>query len=378
MTGGFLRLKNQARQADTLAGRRRNVQSMLKNSINTAGRQPWRGIRVHFDLVKITVKRTRRNWTIRQQQNRPLAQDFCRWAYGNSRLPKRYFCERFRKMRRDFIFPASQVSIMGMGKHTAATILISNTNPRRPKKHHKMICQIGKWLDRLGYHYCVSIAELALDAYSQDVGLWMATTILPTWARLNRLWNFANGYMMSGGSFNGLDEYMFSGRVIWVETTRGKKGQRLPRRQFHTYYKPPGTWRLELRLFRSYLRDNSIRTIEELFRTTPNLVARNIRFRLLNKAKLRKEHPSSRNWQLTGKSISEQLRIIMERRRCKRSYAMRYFKPINDVALDLSPFSIPMTKSKPERQKTPLPARKRPRKRCSASPIMLPDNWTGG
>ena len=53
-----MRPKNQARQADTLAGRMKDVYLMAKNTGDTRKSQPWFYILNHFDRIKITIMGT--------------------------------------------------------------------------------------------------------------------------------------------------------------------------------------------------------------------------------------------------------------------------------------------------------------------------------
>jgi hypothetical protein len=299
-------------------------------------------IQAHFDIVELTIPPTRHNNAVASRAECSLPTSFYEWApVTSNRPPRPYFDSRNHHCwRRDFYLHCAQVIMLGPDRQTVDRIVIRNTDRGMPGYHHRIILMIGDSLTDLGYEYLVSRAEIALDAHSEESGRLLATSILPKWGRLEERFNFESGEREPGGSCDGFDEYMFSGRPRWVETASGNPSLRSPGRQFHCYHKHSGIWRYELRFFQKYLRAKHINTVPELFRAAPNLITNNIAFRRLNMRKLRQEHASSRNWGLTGKSIPEQIQIIMHRLRCSRQRAERYFERIGGPPIDLSLFEI--------------------------------------
>jgi len=316
---------------------------MPDNSGDNRESQSGSDIQAHFDLVELTILPNQQDDARHARAECSLAADFYHSSLPvtTDQPPRPYFDFRnHRCWRRNFHLLRAELILLGPDRHTVDTIIICNSDRSMPEHHHRIILMIDDLLTELGYDYQISRAEIALDAHSEQSGRLLANTILPKWARPEQRFNYGNGEREPGGSRDGFDEYMFSGRPRWVETGSGNMRVWYPSRQFHCYHKHAGIWRYELRFFPKYLRSKQIKTVHDLFRAAPSLIANNIGFRRLNARRLRREHPSSRNWGLSGKSIPEQIQIIMHRLRCSRHSAERYFETIDGPPIDLSLFDI--------------------------------------
>jgi hypothetical protein len=316
---------------------------MPDNSGDNGESQGGSDIHAHFDLIELTILPNRPDEGRHASADCPLATDFyySSLPVTSDQPPRPYFdYTGHRCWRRNFHLHRAEVIMLGPDRHTVDTIIICNSDRSMPEYHHRMILMIDELLTELGCDYQISRAEIALDAHSEQSGRLLATSVLPKWARPDRRFNYRSGEREPGGSCDGFDEYMFPGRPRWVETASGNRRVWYPSRQFHCYHKHLGIWRYEIRFFQKYLRAKHINTIHDLFRAAPSLIANNIGFRRLNIGMLREEHPSSRNWGLSGKSIPEQIETIMHRLRCSRHRAERYFETIDGPPIDLSLFDI--------------------------------------
>ena len=258
-----------------------------------------------FDMVELYVLNNFRNIEINIEQILIYALYDLIKAHGR---PHRKGNEK--RVRLNFQNDAVKITFllpMGTENRDLLRIRITNLCKWDWDIHHGYIRAIGDILHTYGIEYAISKAEIALDTLSESSANAFNTAVSLKWGRPDKLFNFEKGRKRTGGSSNGCDEYMSC---------------RKSARQTHSYkkvYKYAGCgpvrketlYRWELKLRRKYLQRKGINTIEDLQRDAKDIVNELLSFKSLDRRKLNREIRRAKDWRLAGKSVPEQIRMMM-------------------------------------------------------------------
>lgn len=273
-----------------------------------------------FDMIELFVKKTRENL----ERRNILLNDFVQDLADHMREPTRLY-EQGGRLRHDFYHEDERIILRwpleSQMNNDLLRIRIVNTCKWDWIQHHGYIQSVDAFLGIHKIEYGISKAEIAFDTLSEEVARDFATSVSLKWGRPERLFNYASKKHRNWGSIDGFEEYMFlrksprqSHSYISNHKAVGLRGQK----ENEIFYR----WELKFR--RSYLKRIHIETIDDLFGGTRSLIENSLTFKRLNRTKLNREIPRAKDWRLSGKSIPEQMRMLL-RHGLSRTEINRFF-----------------------------------------------------